>query len=414
MRKIGLLLLVLLLSLALFANGNSETSEKTTVVFWHPYGDGSWTGDYMNNVIEEFEALNPDIVIESQAYADYASIIEGLQRAVAADQMPSLVTIGYGYDRYVLNSGKAVPFNAFLEQTTFDDFFEQALAPTVFDGDVYGIPFALSVPVVFYHSELFSEAGLDPDNPPQTWEEFIEATQILHDRLGIYGAAFALDDPWSFECLLKSAGGYFLDDDNIGVNSDTAKSILEDWGKGADAGYFLYNSNFSETLMSFGAKQVGMFLVSSYGTVTYRDSDPLIKVGPLPKGNESSERLAPIGGNSIYLFGNDDEERAAAAQFVDFLTSSSKNAEWAENSGYLPTRKSSLEAMADFLAGFDNYNKVVGYIGILDSPTQWPARHVLRINQILMEAIESVMLGNKNSSDALDDAASEIIPLLDE
>ena len=75
MRKIGLLLLVLLLSLALFANGNSETSEKTTVVFWHPYGDGSWTGDYMNNVIEEFEALNPDIVIESQAYADYASII---------------------------------------------------------------------------------------------------------------------------------------------------------------------------------------------------------------------------------------------------------------------------------------------------------------------------------------------------
>ena len=164
--------------------------------------------------------------------------------------------------------------------------------------------------------------------------------------------------------------------------------------------------------MTFGAKEVGMFVVSSYGTLIYRDSDPGIKVASIPVGSATDKVDAPIGGNAIYLFGNSDAEREAASTFVQFLTSPKMNAEWAMNSGYLPTRASSLESMTSFIEGFDNYKKVVSYINNLSAPTQWPERHVLKINQILMNAIESVMLQLETADSALQKASDEIVPLL--
>ena len=343
MRKIGLLLLVLLLSLALFANGNSETSEKTTVVFWHPYGDGSWTGDYMNNVIEEFEALNPDIVIESQAYADYASIIEGLQRAVAADQMPSLVTIGYGYDRYVLNSGKAVPFNAFLEQSTFDDFFEQALAPTVFDGDVYGIPFALSVPVVFYHSELFSEAGLDPDNPPQTLEELFDAWDklIVKDENGNvtqYAQAIGVRSTVAMiPAFMWLYGADYIDaDGNVVINSPEAVECMtmlqEAFAKGVSP--VGLTGQEADNLFSAGVASIEWNGPWAYNG--FVDAGIDVGVCELPSGVDG--RKATIGGDSVLVINKDSKVADAAWAFIEYWNSPDTQRQWSSGTGAPPTR----------------------------------------------------------------------------
>jgi len=409
---ITLILLTVVFSFC-FAQSQGESQKKTVVTFWNPYGEGSWSGEYLAEIIKNFNAENPNIEVQSQPMSDYGTIIESLQRAVAGNSLPSLVSVGYGYDRYVLNSGKACSYDNYLSKSFFDDFFDAALDVTTFDGKVYGIPFALSVPVVFYHSDLFEAAGLDPNDPPKTWSEFVEVSKTINKKLGIYGAAFALDDPWAFECLLDSRGGSFISEDgSVSVNSVEAKELLSDWAEGAKNKYFLYNSDFFETLQTFGAKKVAMFLVSSYGTVTYRDSDPAIISTPIPTGSEGDAISAPIGGNSIYLFGNSEEERAAAAKFVSYLTSPEMNAEWAKNSGYLPTRESSLEALGSWLDGFSNYEVALSQIDNVTDPTQWPWRNVLQINQYLMEAIEGAMLGTKDAGVALDEAAAKITALM--
>ncbi|MGI6440157.1 MAG: extracellular solute-binding protein [Sphaerochaetaceae bacterium] len=415
MKKAILILGILLLTTILvFAGGKKEdTTGKVTLSFWHPYGEGSWSSDYIDSVISDFTTAHPNIAVKSQSFPDYAAIIEALQRGVAGGQLPSIATIGYGYERYILGSGKAHPYNNYLSNNFREDFFEKVLDVTTFNNDVYGVPFALSVPVIFYHSDVFEKAGLDPDNPPTTWAEFIQVSKILRDKLGIYGATFALDDPWAFECLLRSRGGEFLSKDNeLLINSPAAKNLLADWGKGAKDNYFLYNADFFETLQTFSAKQVGMFVVSSYGTLLYHDTAPEILVSSIPTGSASDEVKAAIGGNALYLFGNDEKEREAAALFVDFFTGPENNALWAMNSGYLPTRKSSLEEMGAFMEGFDNYQKIVSYIGVVDKPTQWPERHVLRINQYLMEAIESVMIQQSDAETSLEEAYRKINPLL--
>jgi ABC-type glycerol-3-phosphate transport system substrate-binding protein len=389
-----------------------SSGEPVAVSFWYPYGEGSWTGDFLAKKISEFNAANPDIVVEGQSYQDYAAIIEGIQRGAAGKNLPSIATVGFGYDNYMIDSGLAYPIDSLLgdnSKSFLSDFYPSLLGVTTRDNKTYGIPLALSVAEVFYHPDLFEKAGLDPKNPPKNWDEFIKDTQIIHEKLGIYGATFALDDPWIFETAVRSNGANLISDDGKTANlaSDTAVKILTDWGDGATKGEILYNADFMQTMQSFGEKQVAMFAVSSYGTVYYHTNLPDVKAIPFPAGKEFSLQ-SPAGGNSLYILGNNDAERAAAAKFIQFLTEPAANAEWAENSGYLPTRASSLKEMADFAKGFDNYQVAVDTINNVVTPTQWPSRHALQINQIIMQAIESTMLGKSSAKDALTQANEQV------
>ncbi|MGV8025242.1 MAG: ABC transporter substrate-binding protein [Anaerolineaceae bacterium] len=388
--------------------------EPVEIAFWYPYGEGSWTGDFLATKIAEFNEANPMITVVGQSYDSYTAIIEALQRASAAGNLPGVATIGYGFDEYIVNSGIATPINDLLgdEADAFlGDFFPSLIEVTTFDGNTYGVPLALSVAEVFYHSDVFEQAGLDPNNPPTTWAEFLETAKIIHDTLGIYGVAFALDDPWTFETTVRSNGGAFLDENGTPVlDSDAAIAALTDWGTGTADGSILYNADFYETLQSFGAQEVAMFATSSYGTLIYQESAPLVMAMPWPAAEGEVARI-PAGGNSLYVFGNTDAERKASATFITFLTSAEANAEWAMNSGYMPTRNASLTAIADFIAGFDNYKVAIDAIDNVVTPTQF-GTSALEANQYIMEAIEAVMLGAQNAQTALGTANQQLIDLL--
>ncbi len=81
--------------------------EPVEIAFWYPYGEGSWTGDFLAAKITEFNEANPMITVVGQSYDSYTAIIEALQRASAAGNLPGVATIGYGFDEYIVNSGIA-------------------------------------------------------------------------------------------------------------------------------------------------------------------------------------------------------------------------------------------------------------------------------------------------------------------
>jgi multiple sugar transport system substrate-binding protein len=393
-----------------------EPAEPVEVVFWYPYGEGSWTGDFISQKIADFNAANPDIVVSGQSFEDYGGIIEGLQRAAAGENLPGVASIAYGYDQYIVESGLAVPIGDYLSEASseyLDDFFPSLIEVTTFDGNVYGVPLALSVAEVFYHPELFEQAGLDPESPPATWAEFLQAAKTITDETGVFGATFALDDPWIFEVAVRSNGGSLLSEDgsSVALDSEIAVETLADWAQGVDEGYILYNADFFETLQTFGGQQVAMFAVSSYGTLYYKGILPNVLAMPWPAG-EGQEIQSPAGGNSLYVFGNNDQERMAAVKWVEYLTNPEANAEWAMNSGYLPTRASSLEMISDFIEGFDNYQVAVSEIDNVVPPLQFPGENDLQIRQYIMEAIEAALLGASDAEAALADANDKINDLI--
>jgi ABC-type glycerol-3-phosphate transport system substrate-binding protein len=396
----------------------TEETGPVTIAFWYPYGEGTWTGDFLAAKIDEFNAANADITVEGQSFEDYGSIVESIQRAAAAKELPGVVTIAYGFDEYIVGSGLATPLSELLgseDPDYLDDFFPSLIEATTIDGEVYGVPLALSVAELFYHSDLFEQAGLDPNNPPQNWDEFLAAAQTIHEELGIYGATTAMDDTWIFETMVRSNGGDFLSEDGTTalLDSDIAVETLSEWAAGVADGSFLYNADFLETLQSFGAGQVAMFAVSSYGTLIYKDIAPLVMAMPWPAA-EGYTIKSPAGGNSLYVFGNNDAERAAAAKLVVFLTNTEANAEWAMNSGYLPTRQSALDSMTDFITGFDNYQTAVDGISNVVPAVQFPGKNDPLIRDYIMDALEAALLGEKDAATALTEANEEINTLLNE
>lgn len=82
------------------------------------------------------------------------------------------------------------------------------------EGEVVGLPSIISTPTLIYNADLFRAAGLDPDDPPSTWEDAKAAGQAIAEGEGIY---VAVVDPaksdYLTQSLIYSNGGELLTED---------------------------------------------------------------------------------------------------------------------------------------------------------------------------------------------------------
>jgi multiple sugar transport system substrate-binding protein len=93
-----------------------------------------------------------------------------------------------------------------------DEFFPGTIYAATWNNEIYGVPFHTDVMVLFYNKDMFKAAGLDPEAPPTTWDEF-RNDAIAITKAG--KAGFGLLGGWggSFEWLpgLWQNGGDILD-----------------------------------------------------------------------------------------------------------------------------------------------------------------------------------------------------------
>jgi raffinose/stachyose/melibiose transport system substrate-binding protein len=84
------------------------------------------------------------------------------------------------------------------------------LAPYTVDGRVYGLPYHTGTLGIWYNKALFAGAGLDPDRPPQTWDEYLAAVAALK-AAGTTPVALAGAESWTvsfwYGCLATRVAG---------------------------------------------------------------------------------------------------------------------------------------------------------------------------------------------------------------
>lgn len=89
-------------------------------------------------------------------------------------------------------------------------FSENILELGISDEQLVGMPFSLSNIVIYYNKDLMEAAGLDPENPPQTWQEWQDAGQIIREETGKPLYIEISDGNWGAEALIASNGGSLL------------------------------------------------------------------------------------------------------------------------------------------------------------------------------------------------------------
>ena len=168
-----------LLVTSLFALGkvpDAQAQTKTKLIVW-----GLQTGPEsagLDAQIAEFEKRNPDIEISALSIGAGAMNPQKLMTSIVGGTPPDLIN----QDRFTIGDWASrdafAPLDEFIaaekgskDAIIAENFYPAAWKEAIYKGKVYGIPTGIDDRAMFYNRKLFREAGLDPNKPPQTWEE---------------------------------------------------------------------------------------------------------------------------------------------------------------------------------------------------------------------------------------------------
>jgi len=173
----------------------AAAQDKVTITWWHISTQEDQAA-YWQTLADEYMAANPNVEIEITVLEN-AAFKERLVTVMQAGDPPDLFEAwGGGTLWEYANAGMLRNIAPELEGEWKDSFSAQA-ALELFgkDGEYYGVPWTWGAVGMFYNKALFEQAGLDPENPPATWTDFIAAVQALKDA-GITPIALGEGEKW--------------------------------------------------------------------------------------------------------------------------------------------------------------------------------------------------------------------------
>ncbi len=339
------------------------------ITFWHGMSSDNETA--LIALTDAYNAAQDQVRVDLQNQTSYSSAIDKYINASTASR-PALIQLPDFALQEFADSGTIVPSSACIESSGFDTspFLPQALGAYTLEGVLWGVPFNISNPVLYFNRQMFEDAGLDPDDPPITLEELRSVSQQLVDT-GAAGTGIVLDSGpdsgggWFLEQWFGRAGELYADNGNGRLARAT--QVLYDNELGVELLTFMQDMINDGLAVSVGDNASGQdsFLKlvdpESPGAMTIGTSAALATViqalgggiapgltsddfgvGPMPGPGDTP--AVQVGGASLWIMdGKPDEEIAAAWDFITFLTEAQSQSTWAASTGYVPVRNDATE-----------------------------------------------------------------------
>ncbi len=180
---------------ALLAVSAVSAQDEVTIDWWHINTNEAEAAFYQG-LADQFmeEHPNVNIVITVLGNEEFKAQLTTVMQA--GDPPDLFQSWGGGVLWQFADAGLVRDIAPELEGEWKDSFAATAaLELYAQDGAYYGVPVTWGAVGVFYNKALFEQAGLDPENPPQTWEEFLAAVQTLKDA-GITPISLGEGDKW--------------------------------------------------------------------------------------------------------------------------------------------------------------------------------------------------------------------------
>lgn len=160
--------------------------------------------------VSSFEAKYPNITVKT---VDYNWLNSTFTTQLAGGTLPNVFEIPLTDGKTLIEQNQLADIDTYVRAMPYGNSFNPTLIAngTGQDGKIYAVP-AKSIYAValHYNRNLFTQAGLDPDKPPTTWDEVRQDAKIIHDKTGVAGyAMMALDASggWQLAAAANSRGG---------------------------------------------------------------------------------------------------------------------------------------------------------------------------------------------------------------
>lgn len=413
-----------------------------------------WTGpndsmpDIERRIDKEFWAAwkktYPNIQTDAQNI-DYNVLLDKLRTATLGNAGPMVV-------RLQILGGVEFEAKGYFEELKPEDvgyatadFWPGAMKSVTWEEKTYGIPTNNETMALIWNADIFKRAGLDPEQPPKTWDDLVRYSKAIKDKLGVAGYGLvakqnAGNTPFRFMPQLWAYGGGALDESTEKPTYET--EMLDSAGSKAalQAAVDMYvrdRSAPTSALTNTQAENQGPFIAGQLGMMiahpgeyakmldlaskaTGKDkeiADAVVRnmrYGLMPEG--PARRAVVFGGSNIHILKNDyvdgglDEQAAKA--FVCFWTSpewSTKLAWTGSNPGNL--RGFRTEWMKERL---DTIKFLDVTTSMLPSGIPFPVvpESTEIMNIIVPDMLQNALTGKMTVDEATEDAATKAKDLI--
>ncbi len=410
---------------ALFAL-SAPARAATELTFYYPIAVGGPLTKVIDGYARQFEKENPDVKVNPIYAGNYDDArIKALAALKAGQSAP--LSVLFSIDIYELLEQDAIV--AWDEVATSADdkawlkaFYPALMANGTYKNKVYGIPFQRSTIVMYWNTDAFKEAGLDPEKPPVNWAEMTQMASKLvkKDAAGnvsrwgvmVPSTGYAY---WMFQAFARQNGHDLMNPEGNRTNYAHADVIgaLQFW---RDLG--AKHKVMPEGTVEWGTlrqaftegKTAMMWHTTGNLTAVKGSAQFPFGVAMLPA---SKQRGSPTGGGNFYLFKKTTPaERKAALAFVKWMTAPERAADWSIATGYVAVRPDAYETpkLKEYAAGFPP--AVVARDQFKFATAELSTFQTGRVRKLLDDAIQASLTGQKTPADALKAAQQEAEKLL--
>lgn len=300
-------------------------------------------------IVDRWNADNPDAPV-SLTIIPAGEMVTKFVTAASSGGVPDLLSLDLIFAPPFMRVG-------FMEDVTdqvtanphWDDTVEAHRALATYDGRVYGIPFTPDNSILLINRDLFEQAGLDPDSPPQSTAEIVEAARAI-SALGddIYGYYFSgscggcniftmAPQMWATPetvVLPAECGAEGLVGDSIPAVLNAYRTMWEE-GLIPESAQVDGGTNF---LSAFTSGNIGIMGTGNFsiGTIPQINPDLDFGVTPLPGGTVGE--ISSFAGGDILMIPSRAQNKEGARAFLDWVLTDEIQREVFADSGNMPAR----------------------------------------------------------------------------
>ena len=327
-KQIGLLAisLIFLISVAI---SFGHTAQAKNLRVW---GRTNQLEEVVNRFNEEMKKAGRDVKA-TYTLVPWGQQSEKFMSALAAQNAPDVYSFG------IARIGRFLPMGAFRDITErakdlpyYDEYPKTLLNAGSYNDTLYALPYNVDLSALLYNKDLFAEAGLDPEEPPETWQELInygkKLTQDTDEDGAIEQWGFAVQSYtgfWYLPLLWANGGEFSNQNCEVLYNSPEAVETMEFWVDLVHEHKIAPKSSISwksdARYNAFITEKLAMFLGGNFNITTIQKDAPNLEYGVtyLPKPKDG--HFSSFAGGNVIGITSQSKNPSLAWEFIKFATS---------------------------------------------------------------------------------------------
>lgn len=269
-----------------------------------------WADEARSAALQELgDAFEQDygVAIQVEQYG-FGDIRDQFKIAGPAGEGPDIIIGAHDWLGELVINGLLQPLDLGEKE---DLFLEAAVQAFVYDGELYGMPYAIENVAFIYNPEILAEGGYD--EPPQTWEEVATIAADLEEQgLVEQGYIIQESDPYHFFPIQTAFGGYVFglteegyDPNDVGMDSEGSLAAAQWLGTMVDEGHILPGVDYDVMHEQFEAGNAAMMITGPWALQRIRESGIPYEVTVIPGQEQEAQPFLGVQGFMVSAFSED-------------------------------------------------------------------------------------------------------------